>query len=147
VINMGATGLYVLGTVFFIAILLFLFSDFIELPNQTEIPIDMQGNVMFYVSNQNPDVSPVDIKVLINNKTAVDEDFYYSKSFPTFSKPGHVWEKYKFKIEPGNHTIKILSPKGELERKIEITANHWIVIAFSENGFEFSIDSSPIYVY
>jgi hypothetical protein len=67
------------------------------------IPQVEKGNFILYVSNQSPAIDPVDIKVLIDGKTAVSQEF--------LNKGGNNWIKFEFQLKNGNHRLSSNSSK------------------------------------
>ncbi len=93
-----------------------------------------EGNVFFYVSNQSFDIDPVDIQINIDDKVAINQDFYVEGQ--------HNWIEFIYLLSPGTHKLSITSIKGEatFEEEFEIVDNHWIVIDFWYYPNSFSID-------
>ena len=82
------------------------------------------GNFTILVSNQSFEITPVDIKVLIDNKTTIDQEFHV--------KDQHNWTKFTFNLEKGKHTFKAESTKGNtsIETEFEIKDKHWAVLNY-----------------
>ncbi len=130
-----------------IVIFIVFYSPFLTL-RSTEMPTDPEGNFILYVSDQSSAISPVDIRVIIDGKVAVNDDFYYSYLF-SILPPGHIQKGYSFKLEPGNHTINVTSKRGEAElrKEFEIVDKHWALIIYSSDPkhFYFDIQDEPMY--
>lgn len=93
--------------------------------NTQGLPEDKNGNFVLYVSNQSFDISPVDIKIYIDDMTAVNEDFYVEDQ--------HAWEQFQFNLSVGTHKIKIESLEGNaiLEENFDIVdKKHWAVVNY-----------------
>ena len=119
---------------------------------------DENGNFILYVSNQTDAVDPVDIKIYIDGKKAVDQDFYFG-SYPD-EIPAHNWQKFQFSLLKGSHQLRVESDKGSarLEKEFEIKDRHWAVIDYwyspveSKDGlrprqFTFEIKDKPFSFY
>lgn len=87
-------------------------------------PQDPNGNFILYVSNQTFEISPVDIKILIDGRWAIQENFEVGNQ--------HNWKQFQFQLSKGKHLIKAESVKGEavLEKEFEITDKHWAVLDY-----------------
>lgn len=83
--------------------LLFLFPIACEEGVPTISPVE-NGNFILFVSNQSFALDPVDIKVYIDNKLAVNRDFYCEYQ--------HTWIKFQFNIKDGTHKLYCVSSKG-----------------------------------
>ena len=72
------------------------------------------GNVTVYVSNQSFDRDTVDIRVLIDGRPAVDDDFAVLNQ--------HNWVEFRFSLDDGRHLIYAESLDGEaiLEEHFEV---------------------------
>lgn len=90
----------------------------------TELIQDENGNFALHVSSQSFAINPVDIKIYIDNRIAVNQDFYVGT--------GHSYNSYRFSLSKGQHNIKIESQKGDavLEEKFEITDKHSGVVYY-----------------
>ena len=64
------------------------------------------GNFILFVSNQSSNLDPVDIKISIDDKLAVNQEF--------LSKGGHNWIKFQFQLNNGNHKLFTSSTKGNI---------------------------------
>ena len=118
---------------------------------ETELQQDENGNFILYVSNQSPAIDPVDIKIDIDGKKAVDQDFYV--------EDGHNWRQFQFSLPKGTHQLRVKSVKGSatLETEFEIKDKHWAVIDYwyypevtggagpTPKQFTFDIKDEPIY--
>ena len=93
-----------------------------------EMPMNEEGNFILYVSDQSREISPVDIRIYIDGKLAIDDNFDVTGN----RTPQHNWKKFQFQLEKGNHTIKATSQKGDtiLEKNFEIIDKHWAVIDY-----------------
>lgn len=89
---------------------------------------DEQGNVTFLISNQSIGINPVDIKILIDGQVAIQGHFDVKGD----QLPQHNWQKYRFQLKVGKHTILISSVKGEtlLDGNFEVTGSHTVIIAY-----------------
>lgn len=116
------------------------------------LPEDKNGNFILHVSNQSFAVDPVDIKVYINDKLAVYEDFYLTGR----RTPQHNWKEFQFNLSKGIHKLKVESVKGNavLEKEFEIKGKHWAAITYpnfttanprlKKRYFSFTISDEPI---
>ena len=89
---------------------------------------DKQGNVTFLISNQSIGINPVDIKILIDGQVAIQGHFDVKGD----QLSQHNWQKYRFQLKGGKHTIFISSVKGEalLDGNFEVTGSHTVIIAY-----------------
>jgi len=111
-------------------------------------PTDPEGNLVLYVSNQSFAITPVDITVLLDGKTAVDAEFAVENQ--------HNWVKHVFSVPPGTHRIDVRSEKGdaELHQRFRVTDEHWAVLDFwyyppqfgreMKPQFSFEIQDEPV---
>ena len=121
---------------------------------ETELPTVEDGNFVLYVSSQSFAINPVDIKIYIDDKVAVDDIFDVTGN----RTPQHNWQKYQFQLESGSHTIKAVSETGDavLEEEFDIVDKHWVVVDYwyypevtggsgpTPKQFTFNIQDSPI---
>jgi hypothetical protein len=102
------------------------------------------GNVILYVSNQSFERDKVDIRILIDGRPAVDEDFAVGNE--------HNWVEFRFSLEDGEHVLRAHSRDGEalLEERFEVAGKRWAVVDYwccsdeSEPKFTFSVSAKPI---
>ena len=97
------------------------------------------GNFVLYVSNQNPAIRLVDIKVYIDGKVAVDQEFSVGNQ--------DAWIPFSFNLSQGSHEIKAESVKGEsdLKEKFKTTGKNWAVVEYLDSKqFTFDISDKPI---
>jgi len=82
------------------------------------------ASLILYVSNQSFDLSPVDIKVSIDDKVAVDQSFAVGNQ--------HQCKAFQLQLGPGKHKLHVESRNGNavLDKEIEIRKKHWAVIDF-----------------
>lgn len=70
------------------------------------IPQVENGNFILFVSNQSSYIDPVDIKIFIDEKLAVNQEF--------LSLGGHNWIKFQFQLNDGSHKLLASSTKGNI---------------------------------
>jgi hypothetical protein len=100
------------------------------------------SNFILYISNQSLTIDTVDIKVYIDGKLVINEDFdVYGKA------PGHNWKTFYFRFSKGIHKLKVESKKGgaTFKKEFHIKNRHWVVIDYTNKGFIFDISNKPIY--
>ncbi len=95
-----------------------------------------KSDFILYVSDQSFDLSPVEIKVYIDDKLVINEDFEVGNQ--------HNWNEFRFKLSPGSHTIKAVTAEGIiLEKDFTIVARTYGVLnywnASSVNKFTFDL--------
>ncbi|HLC61067.1 MAG TPA: hypothetical protein VJJ52_06590 [Candidatus Nanoarchaeia archaeon] len=92
--------------------------------SKTEILQNQNGNFVLYVSDQSFAISPVDVKIFIDDKLAIDDKFRVGNQ--------HNWKEFIFQLEKGNHTLRAISIKGEatLEEQFEVKDRHWAVLDY-----------------
>lgn len=80
--------------------------------------------VLLYVANQSRDVNPVDIKVTIDGRTAIAQDFY--------SEGDNVWWQVEMFLNAGRHVLRASTAKGAatLRREFTVTGRHWAVLTY-----------------
>jgi len=71
------------------------------------------NNFILTVSNQSFDIDPVDIVVMIDNKTVIDKEFLV--------KFQHNYQTFEFDLTPGTHTLYAESLEGKYTLKEEFT--------------------------
>ena len=121
---------------------------------QIEMQTNENGNFILYISDQSFAISPVDIKIYIDGKLAIDDNFDVTGN----RVPQHNWKQFKFQLGNGDHTIKAISKKGDavIEKEFKTVDKHWAVIDYwyypeSRGGatptpkhFSFNIQDKPI---
>ncbi|MCK9555939.1 hypothetical protein M0R36_09035 [bacterium] len=87
-----------------------------------------EANFILYISNQSFDVNPVDIKIYIDGKLVVNQDFDVTGN----RVPQHNWQKFEFNLSIGSHRLFVSSKKGDatLEKEFEISKKHWAVVDY-----------------
>ena len=90
----------------------------------TELTQDDNRNFALHVSSQSFAIDPVDIKIYIDNKLAVDRDFYVGTQ--------HTYKSFRYSLSKGQHNIKIESKKGgaTLEENFVIIDKHSGVVEY-----------------
>lgn len=93
-------------------------------PTRTELKQDEKSNFALHVSNQSFAIDPVDIKIFIDGKVAVDKDFSVGSQ--------HTYISYRFLLSNGVHKIKIESQKGSAvyENSFNITDAHRGIVEY-----------------
>jgi hypothetical protein len=102
------------------------------------------GNLILYVSNQSFDRDTVDIRVLIDGRPAVDDEFAVLNQ--------HNWVEFRFSLDDGRHVIYAESLDGQaiLEKNFEVKGNRWAVVDYwccgdpSEPKFTFTVSPEPL---
>jgi len=102
---------------------------FLDNPAETfrgsvELEQNLDGNFVFYVSNQSVAEPKVDIQVLIDGKIAINHNFRVSNH--------HNWIKFVFDLPQGIHTLKAVSSKGkaQLETEFVVGKQNWAVLDY-----------------
>ena len=115
-----------------------------------ELATAPEGNFTLYVCNTSFAVDPVDIKVYIDGKLALYEDFYVGNQ--------HSWKEFVFQLTPGKHTLKAESKKGKAQFATEFESGprNWAVVDYwyrpkvtrfggpTPRSFTFHIEDIPI---
>lgn len=113
------------------------------------LPTSESGNFTLYVSNQSFDLDPVDIAIAIDDRSAVEDDFYVGNQ--------HSWREFRFALAGGGHLLSVRSEIADVElvETFEITGNHWAVVDFwyypdsgpepTPQQFSFLISDEPLY--
>jgi hypothetical protein len=83
-----------------------------------------EANFILYVSNQSFDKPKVDISIIIDGKSFVND------TFPCNNQ--HYWKIYALKLPTGNHVLKATADSGEykFEKDFKITNKHWAALTF-----------------
>jgi hypothetical protein len=108
------------------------------------LPPAKNGNLILYVSNQSFDRDTVDIRVLIDGRPAVDDDFAVLNQ--------HNWVEFRFSLDDGQHVVYVESLDGQatLEKHFEVKGNRWAVVDYwccsdpSEPKFTFRVSPEPL---
>jgi len=66
------------------------------------------GNFILYVSNQSTFLDPVDLKITIDGKLALNQEF--------LTEDGHNHIKFQFRLADGNHIFSVSSIKGNINK-------------------------------
>ena len=101
-----------------------LFADY-TIPQVSSKTKHQEIKVRVRVSNQSFAVSPVDIKILIDNKVVADEEFSVGDQ--------HNYKNFWVQLSEGNHKISISSKKGQstLEKDFTVTSKQrWIDVDY-----------------
>jgi hypothetical protein len=85
---------------------------------------DPNGNFHLYVSDQSFAISPVDVKVFIDDELVVKGNFEVGSQ--------HSWQTFVLKLSSGQHKIVAQSSKGhaKLEQAFEVNDKSWAVLAY-----------------
>lgn len=121
----------------FHTVLLVLFTIILFSCSDDDIPIIPQvenGNFSIYVSNQSSSLDPVDLKITIDGKLAVRQEF--------FCENGNNHIKFQFQIDEGEHKLSVSSIKGNIGKDTTFTLSttpycsisFWYVPAY--NGYD-----------
>jgi hypothetical protein len=103
-----------------------------------------QGNFTLYVSNQSFDRDNVDIRVLVDGRPVVIDDFAVESQ--------HNWVEYRFDLDDGRHTLRAESLRGEavFEGTFRVKGKRWAVVDYwccgnaGEPNFTFRVRGEPI---
>ena len=108
-----------------------------------------EENLVVLVSNESAERASIDFKLFVDGELKAEDNLE--------KKMNHRLE-LTFKLSPGNHSIKIISQKGEaqLEKEINITKKHWVAMSYyfssgQKRGtivdpvFTFRFENEPIY--
>jgi hypothetical protein len=108
---------------------------------------DPNGNfhLRVYMDSYRYAVVPMDLKVWIDGRVAVDRNFSSSK--------GHYSDQFRFTLAPGTHTLKAVTRKGnsEIESTFEMKERTFAALYFTPKseggpgGFDFKTADEPIY--
>ena len=82
------------------------------------------GNFVLYLSNQSFDIDPVDIRAYIDNKLAVNKEFFCVNQ--------HNWVKFQFNIKNGNHKLYCVADKGNvnIDTTFNLSESPYCVVEF-----------------
>ncbi len=96
--------------------------------------------VTLYVSNQSFDRPKVDIRVEIDGRVVVADDFAVENQ--------HNWVEFRLRLRPGEHVLRATTQAGDatLERSFTVAGQRWAVLDYwcCEHGNEphFTFDVS-----
>jgi len=92
------------------------------------LPQDKNGNFVLTVSNQSFAIDPVDIKIYIDGKLALDQEF----DVGTGIRRQHNWQMFQFQLPDGIHKFRAESIRGQvsLEKQFEIKGKRWAVLDY-----------------
>jgi hypothetical protein len=74
--------------------------------NESTISEVENGNFILFVSNQSYHLDPVDIRVYIDNKLAVNQEFYCERQ--------HTWIKFQYNLKEGDHKLYSYTETGRV---------------------------------
>ena len=88
------------------------------------LPTTRDGNFVLYVSNQSFDAPRVDIRVAIDGRVAVDEEFDVEDQ--------HNWVEFRFRLRKGDHTLTAASRAGEAKGTwtFTVTGRNWAIVEY-----------------
>jgi serpin B len=121
--------------------------------SQDKLPQDKSGNFTLHVSNQSFAIDPVDIKVYVDGKLAIDQKFEVG----TGKRRQHNWQTFQFQLSDGRHRLRVESKKGQasLEEQFEVKGKRWVVLDYwfggredsqaAQKKFTFHVSDEPIY--
>lgn len=91
-----------------------------------------QNSVSVVVSNQSFELTPVDIRVAVDDHTVVDAEFDVQGA----GLAQHNWKQYRVPIDAGSHRIVAQSQRGSarLERAFDWPGVQSISVAFWDSG-------------
>ena len=72
------------------------------------IPQVENGNFILFVSNQSTYLDPVDFRITIDGKLALNQEF--------LTEDGHNHIKFQFQLEDGNHIFSVSSINGNINK-------------------------------
>lgn len=108
---------------------------------------DPNGNfhLRVYMDSYQYAVVPMDLKVWIDGRVAVDRNFSSSK--------GHYSDQFRYTLAPGTHTIKATTRKGNstIEQSFEMKERTFCALYFTPKseggpgGWEMKVSDEPIY--
>ena len=82
-----------------------------------------EDNFTLYISDQSYELSPVGIKVYIDDKLVINEDFAVGNQ--------HNWKKFSFKLSNGKHTLKAVTAEGIIiEEEILLLKDTYAVLNY-----------------
>lgn len=82
---------------------------------------------MLHVSNQSFDIDPVDIRIKIDGKAVISQDFRVLNQ--------HNWKQFTLRVAPGQHVLTAESTRGGavLVQSFRVTGKHWAVVDYTYN--------------
>jgi hypothetical protein len=92
------------------------------------LPQDKNGNFVLRVSNQSFAIDPVDIKIYIDGKLAIDQEF----DVGTGVRRQHNWLMFQFQLPEGIHKFRAESIRGQasVEEQFEVKGKRWAVLDY-----------------
>jgi hypothetical protein len=115
-----------------------------ERTGQTQPPAEAGHEVTLYVSNQSFDRSLVDIRIEIDGREVVHDDFAVENQ--------HNWVEYPLRLETGRHTLLARTEQGDavLNERFMVRGRTWMVVDFwccgepADPRFTFYLSHRPI---
>lgn len=97
------------------------------------IPQVENGNFSIYVSNQSSDLDPVDLKITIDGKPAIKQEFFF------INGSNHI--KFQFQLDNRDHIFSVSSINGNVSKDTTFTlpATPYSLVTFwyipAHNGY------------
>ena len=95
-----------------------------ERTGQTQPPAEPGHEATLYVSNQSFDRGLVDIRIEIDGREVVHDDFAVENQ--------HNWVEHTLRLEPGRHTLVARSQRGDaiLRQEFGVRGRTWMVVDY-----------------
>lgn len=103
-----------------------------------------KGNFTLYVSNQSFERPTIDVRVEIDGRIVVAEEFEVEDQ--------HNWLEFRLPLRPGSHVIHATSRRGgaELRRTFRVKGKRWAVLDYwccddaADPRFTFDVSKRPV---
>jgi len=100
-----------------------------EVSNSTSVLVSNYRNFTLYISNQDDNNDPINIKISLDNCLLINDDFYYSDEQ---GHEAHNWIKYEFNISCGTHSLTgiVNVNNASLDDTFLLTTNSYGIVDF-----------------
>lgn len=84
---------------------------------------EFNGNLVFQITNQSPNIDPVDFQISIDGKRVIEKEMPYGAA--------HTMETIAVQVSSGRHVILVESANGQARKSLVITLNDRLYVAIS----------------
>lgn len=82
-----------------------------------------EGNLVFQITNQSPNVDPVDFLISVDGKRLIEKEMEYNA--------GHHDEMIGVEVTPGKHVILVESKKGRAKQRLSVTVKDRLYVGIA----------------
>jgi hypothetical protein len=111
------------STIVILALLSAVPTGCIDIGEELMMPVD-RGNFVLYVTNQSPTIRSVDVRVYIDGRRAVQQEFTYGFA--------HNFVRFEFNVSEGKHTLLMASSRVRDEQTMDfvLLSTPYAVVTF-----------------